>query len=155
MRKDRITDYATAAFKDYAKYGATSRELASKLYSRAALTAAEHIGVEAPKNNVGAAIAAAEKTTEECAPLLADMEAVERTFEHLKNKGHIIDAVKAVYMAEPFQPLSQREIGRRVINFAVNYPADVRTVYKWLKQARQLFAFYRGLNVLEMGNRQR
>lgn len=152
MRKDRITDYATAAFKDYAKLGGqTSKTYADKRYNFAALTAAENIGVDAPKNNVGAAIAAAERQKEENAPLLADMAAVEHTFERLKNKQHIIDAVKAVYMTEPFRPLSQREIGRRVINFAVNYPADVRTVYKWLKQARQLFAYYRGLYPGENG----
>jgi hypothetical protein len=81
---------------------------------------------------------------------LEDMKAVEKTLEYLKSnrKDDILAAVNAVYMhALSADKAANQTISLRVRRFAVDYPADERTVYKWLKQARYIFAGYRGLNI--------
>lgn len=110
MKKDRVRDYATAAFRDYAKRQATDCAMPSEQQ---------------------------------------DSAAIELTFDHLESQGkeHIINAVKAVYFAGANERLKIRDISLRVSRFAIEQHADESTVYRWLKEARDLFAKYRGLTL--------
>ena len=148
MKRDRYTEYATAAFRDYAASRLTAAERAEQLYEQNIKNAAEHIGIGAPKNNVGAAISYAEEAKADYAAYIADMEAVEKTLDYLKshNKQYIIFALKNIYMTDPKSRITPRIIGQRVRWVATKSYCDTRTVYKWLKQARRLFAEFRGLN---------
>lgn len=82
-------------------------------------------------------------------PEYFDHIAVRLMFETLERerKEHIACAVKAVYFAQPNKPLRNNEISERVSRFAVNWPTDERTVYRWLKTARELCASFRGLRL--------
>lgn len=151
MKRDRYTEYATAAFREYAASRLTAAERAAKLYELNINSAAERIGTGAPKNNVGAAISCAESAKEEYAAYIADVEAVEKAMKYLEehNKQHIISAVKNIYMTDPKRKITSKIIGQRVRWVATNSYADVRTVYKWLNQACRIFAVFRGLNTGE------
>lgn len=105
-----MRDYATAAFRDYAKRQAA-----------------------------------------DCAKpsVQKDSAAIELAFDYLKSQGkeYIINAVKAVYFAGANEQLKIREISSRVSRFAIEQHADESTIYRWLKEARDLFAKYRGLTL--------
>ncbi|MGN1473688.1 MAG: hypothetical protein ACI4WZ_06410, partial [Eubacteriales bacterium] len=72
---------------------------------------------------------------------LCDFEACAEVFGALKkrDRGYIIDAVRAVYLCEPEKTLGRMEISHRVTSFALTLPADERTVYRYLKIAREMF----------------
>lgn len=48
-------------------------------------------------------------------------------------------AVRAVYMADPGRELRRSEISGRVTRFALDYYTAERTVYYWLRRARDLW----------------
>lgn len=77
-----------------------------------------------------------------------DLLSVLKTIEHLntKNKEHIYKAIKYVYFYKPTQTLKLNEINNRVIYFATQNYVSERNVWRWLKDARNLCAYYRGLN---------
>lgn len=108
MKKDRIRDYATEAFRDYAKISMLN-------------------GISESQKR--------------------DIEAVDRTIEHFKHSGAeiIIDAVKAVYFTGASERLGRKDISLRVSRFAVERYVDESTVYRYLREARRIFAQYRGL----------
>lgn len=74
------------------------------------------------------------------AELRADLMAVARMFAHLEREGkdYISAAVRDVYM---FARLSSRKrvTSERVLAHAMTVYADERTVWRWLKYARELF----------------
>lgn len=85
-------------------------------------------------------------------PIIADINAVNATFSNLtdRNREYIIQAVKAVYfLYEGDVKIPNKIIKGRALAFAMSYPADVSTVYRWLKEARALCAYYRGLTIQE------
>ena len=85
-------------------------------------------------------------------PIIEDIEAVCKTFSNLmdRGKGYIIDAVKAVYFPYKGKVKIPNEILKeRTLAFAMQVPCDERTVYRWLKEARTICAFYRGLTIEE------
>ena len=51
----------------------------------------------------------------------------------------VIRAVTAVYMQEPWRPLRRGEVGARAMRFALEYPADRSTVFRWLDKARRMW----------------
>ena len=63
----------------------------------------------------------------------------------LKNGSDISEAVKGVYFGLHRGKPSTKRIHERVIAHAVSVYADPSTVYRWLAQARSLFAVNRGL----------
>ena len=113
MKKDRVRDYATAAFRDYALYKSDKLD--------------------------------------KCAdqPFLNDLCAVEKTldFFNTHDKQYIVEAVQAVYFSADKNPIRKRSISERVRRFAVDCSADESTVYRWLKEARNKFAHFRGLTL--------
>lgn len=145
MKKDRIKDYATAAFRDFAAGGCKSFEtLRNEIYNAALLDAASELKKKSPPLS---AVVRAEKAVEDATPFLLDMLAVEKTLAMLEsgNKDYIAAAVRAVYFTDARIPLHKHVISSRVRRFAAELPASEITVYRYLKQARQLFAAVRGL----------
>lgn len=113
MRKDPERDYATAAFRLWGQYGCPTPKEAVLLMLTGEITE----------------------------PELCDFEACSEVFDALKKRGrgYIIDAVRAVYLCEPEKTLGKMEISHRVTSFALTLPADERTVYRYLKIAREMF----------------
>lgn len=133
-------DYATHAFIHYAALGRPTREqqearIRGEIYSKLALEKPDYI------------VAKAEQAVKNAAPLLKDIDAVNRVFKILEeqDKPGIADAIKAVYFIDPRGKPKRGAIVARARRFAYEYPANERTVYKWLKSARLLFAIERGL----------
>lgn len=74
-------------------------------------------------------------------PEYSDIIAVARMFERLDREGrdYISKAVRAVYMFVP-GGIAPKHIAGRVLSHAMNVPADVRTVYRWLAYAKRVFS---------------
>lgn len=108
MKKDRIRDYATEAFRDYAKISMLNGISESQIQ---------------------------------------DIKAVRQTIEHFRHRDAeiIIDAVKAVYFTGASERLGRKDISLRVSRFAVEQYVDESTVYRYLREARRIFAHFRGL----------
>ena len=142
MKKDFIRDYATGAFIRYASLGCPTREeyeekLRRDVYNRLSLKEPRIILMKAD-----AEIASRK-------PILDDIEAVEKMFAMLEANGkeYISKAVRAVYFASAVGRPSRKEIVNRVLCYARSVPIDERSVYRWLKYARELFAMLRGLTI--------
>ena len=110
MKKDRVRDYATAAFRDYA-------------------LALKSVG------NVSE-------------PQSRDIAAVEKMLKYFSEKKPcVVSVVKAVYFTDAGLPFRKNTVSFRVRKFAMSEHTDERSVYRYLKEARQKFAEYRGLTV--------
>lgn len=155
--KDKNRDYATVAFATYIRLGCPTREereaqIRQEVYDR-------HRGKD-PKFVVGAA----EIELRRLKGHLDDIEAVNKTFDMLygyipplyvgaktHNGKDIADAVKEIYFTFGNEKIPERDIiGPRVRAHAMAVPVDTRTVYRWLKYARNLFALLRGLDVSDI-----
>lgn len=128
MKKEFTRDYVTEMFRKYAAAGMPTYE-----QERARIFAEIQANV----------------ATEQSAPYLEDIRAVEQTFDLLTESGEydIMMAVKSVYCVSPSLPLRKGDITNRVNRFAKTWPTDARNVYRWLKEARLLCASMRGLSV--------
>lgn len=80
---------------------------------------------------------------------IADIAAADRTLRRLRDAGRdeIVRAVERIYFVQPFRPLRKKEITERVVAYAIACPTDERNVYRWLKLARTLCAYFRGLTL--------
>jgi hypothetical protein len=122
LKKDSTRDYITAAFRLYAAlHCPTESEISSM-----------HI--------------VDERTT---IAVKLDLIAVYQTMKDLDSSGknYICKAIEAIYFVEPKRPLKKGEIDSRALSFAMSNYVDKRTVWRWLKEARQLCALHRGLNI--------
>lgn len=144
MKKDFTRDYTTEVFRAYAAAGEpTYEEMRKRIYE-------EELSKRSSLDPA-IAISQAEIATEKQTPYLLDIMAAEKTIELLERgeKPQIIAATKAVYFTRPLQPLRRGDISDRVRRFSISYPADERTVYRWLKEARLLCAAVRGLRITD------
>lgn len=150
---DNIRDYATAAFVKYARLGCPTREereeqIRNEVYKRHANKDPKYV------------VALAEIELRRMRGHLEDIDAVNKTFEMLygyvpdditskstRNGVDIAEAVKNVYFAVKSERITKQMIALRVRAHAMSVPADERTVYRWLKYARELFAVIRGLDI--------
>lgn len=142
MKKDFIRDYITEIFKVYAESGfSTCEQARQNIYNRK-MEQLSYINPEI-------AVRKAEAEVKAHKPFLDDISAVERTIEYFKitGKTHIIKAVQAIYFDFPRSKAQHNKISARVNRFADENAADVRTVYRWLKEARKICAYYRELSV--------
>lgn len=148
MEKDFTKQYTTEAFRLFARLGCPSYERAREIAYQQEL----HKRSECPPD---IAVIQAERAVEKQTPTLLDILAVEETITLLERgeKSNIVKAVKAVYFVNPQQPLRRGDISNRVRRFAITYPADERTVYRWLKEARLLCAAIRGLRISDADER--
>lgn len=136
MKKDVIRDYATDAFCFAAECGYPSYEVYRKKIYNDALSSCCFAN---PQDS----ILYAENQMLTKAPEILDVTAVYETFNvfELGEKEHIVKAVKKVY----YYPIRKGDIDARVHKFSIDLPASEASVYRWLAQARRLFAVLRGL----------
>ena len=97
-------------------------------------------------------VAKADAAVSTSKPIIADINAVNATFSNLtdRNREYIIQAVKAVYF--PYKGgarIPNKVISERVLAFATSNYCTPLTAYRWLKEARALCAYYRGLTIEE------
>lgn len=142
MKKDNIRDYATGAFVRYANLGYPTRDEYEERIRSEVYTRLSHLE---PKIQVFRADAEISKRE----PILQDIDAVEKTLQLLRSseKDYIADAVEEVYFVEPSRLPKRSEICDRVNAFCAKYHFSERSVYYYLKMARELFAMFRGLYV--------
>jgi hypothetical protein len=141
-KKEYWLDYATHAFVRYAKLGGPTR----KEYEEKLRCAAIKEFSMLPPEKAALKIERAIKDREGC---MLDIDAVNAVLKTLKKQGkrEIIGAICAVYFENPIGKPRKGAITSRARRYAIECPADERTVYKWLKSARRLFAIYRGLDM--------
>lgn len=148
--KDHIRDYATEAYRYYARMGCpTYEELRRAIYNKALQSAKKELlktpGVSDP---TAEAIIRAEKEVDLFASQLDDILAVEKAIRLMLPKHpEWLRAVEIVYFTKADAQLEPGDIIGRVNMAAIEIPAGERTVYRWLKQARTLFARERGLRL--------
>lgn len=149
--KDYLRDYATAAFRFYAQNGMSAEKYKQKLY----IEALDEIkkketqvkdGISKPTEH---ALIAAEKAVNERISEINDMEAVDKVLAELeaRHKKYIIKAIEVVYFADVDKDLETGDIKNRVTRASIEIPASERSIYGWLKQARALFSYQRGLRI--------
>jgi hypothetical protein len=136
MKKDITRDYASDAFCFAADLNYPTYE---QLYKRIYDDAVKSQIFRNPKDS----IAYAENQIAVNTPALCDIMAVNKVFETLEIGGreYIIKAIKGVY----YYPIHKGDISMRVHKLSLSIPASEATVYRYLKQARQLFSALRGL----------
>lgn len=149
--KDHIRDYATEAFRFYALNGKSAEKYKQKIY----IETLESIkkkeqgiksGISKPTEQ---AIIKAEEALVERMSEILDMEAVDKVLAEFeaRHKKYINKAIEIVYFTDPDEELEFGDIKNRVAKASVEIPASERSVYTWLKQARELFAFQRKLRI--------
>lgn len=150
---DNIRDYATSAFAKYSRFGCPTREereqqIRDEIYKRHQNKDPKHV------------VTLADNEINRRKGQLEDIDAINKMFDMLYDQSHITsvskgtrngidiaNAVKAVYFAFGSEKLTRKMITLRVRAHAMSVPVDERTVYRWLKFARELFAVIRGLDV--------
>lgn len=148
--KDHIRDYATEAFRFYARNGKSAEKYKQKIY----FETLENIkkkeqgiksGISKPTEQ--ALIKAEEALIERMSEIL-DMEAVDKVLAEFEVKHKDINkAIDIVYFIDPEGELELGDIKNRVLKASIEIPASERSIYLWLKKARELFAYQRGLRI--------
>lgn len=151
--KDYTRDYATEAFRFYAKVGKPSFEkLKQQIYDQA-LELSKREGIKT--NNICSptelSVMKAEQAVLEKKAELEDILAVEKTLHKIKGlQGkEVKKAVELVYFIEADKELKKGDIEKRVINASLELNADRSTIYRWLGIARKVFCHERGLRVTD------
>lgn len=146
--KNHIRDYATAAFRFYAEKNMSADEYKKKIYDEALedyKKRQKSAGISCPTE---AAIIRAERAVNEKLAEIKDMEAVELTVAELRVKPQgraIVQAIEIIYFKDADKELKKGDIHSRVHTAEIYIPASQNTVYRWLREARRLFAEKRGL----------
>ena len=146
MKKDHIRDYATEAFRYYSFMGKPHKEDLEKKYYQEALEEYERrqqmggTGISKPTEQ---AIMYAEGILRQKQAELWDILAVEKTLAQLHAWER--QAVEIVYFPHAQRNIKRGEIQDRVNQASIRIPADERTVYRYLRKARLIFAYERGL----------
>jgi hypothetical protein len=141
-KKDITRDYSTAAFIFYARCGGAKKYIETIV---ADLQKQRGSGVCKPTE---AAIINKEKIIEEKHAELADLEAVYRTIARLEmtERGRdVLEAVDMVYCRNCWREWERGDMERRVHYAEIHIPASRVTIYRWLREARHIFAEERGL----------
>lgn len=150
MLKDNIRDYATEAFRLYARLDRPTYDvLRERVYDYAlGIERKREVSSKGLSKPTEQAIINAQCMLAEFEAKLLDILAVESTLRilSLRENGQAIKrAVEIVYFTEPDRDIRRNEITERSIYAALIIHADERTVYRYLKQARAIFAQERGL----------
>ncbi len=160
MSLDYIRDYATEAFRFYAKMGKPSYEaMKTRIYQEALERERRRLESEihskALVKPVEQAVINAERELDKREAELLDILAIEKVMVRLSTMQARVDgqgirqAVEIVYFTAPEQKLKRGDIIDRVRRACIELPADERTVYRYLKMARRMFAQERGLRSAE------
>ena len=136
MKKDITRDYATNAF-------CFAADLKYPTYERYYKQIYDDAVNSKMFSNPQDIITYAENQITVNAPALCDIMAVNETISMLELGGreYIVKAVKGVY----YYPICKGDISMRVHKLSLSIPASEASMYRWLHQARQLFAELRGL----------
>lgn len=149
MKKSHIRDYATEAFRYYAREGSPSyEELKEQIYQESLENAKKEIK-EGRSNNISNpteyACLQAEKAVEAKEAELLDILAVQNTL--LICSPEVKKVIEYVYFIDADKVLEKGDICDRVHKAMGDMPAGENTVYRWLRQARNIFAHERGLRL--------
>ena len=148
-KKDNIRDYATAAFRFYAACGKlTSAELEQMVRDRIYQQSKREFlrsGSGTPISPTEYAAMKAEDAVRDLQAELMDIIAVEKTLVRLNLQQR--KAVEIVYFADPEKDLERNDISNRVHRAELSIPASEKSVYRYLKKAREIFAEERGLRI--------
>lgn len=152
MKKDHIRDYATEAFRYYAKLGKPKFEdVKEKIYKEAIEESKKN---ELKTNNICSptelAMMRADKAVVEKKGELEDILAVEETLKQLAyeyNGAEILSVVDRVYFVQPDKAIEKGELKNRVLAAIEEIHIGERTAWRYLAKARDMFAENRGLRV--------
>lgn len=152
MKKDHIRDYATEAFRYYAKLGKPKFEdIKEKIYQEAIEESKKN---ELKTNNICSptelAMMRADKAVLEKKGELEDILAVEETLKQLAyeyNGAEILSVVDRVYFVQPDKAIEKGELKNRVLAAIEEIHIGERTAWRYLAKARDMFAENRGLRV--------
>lgn len=150
--KDYIRDYATAAFWFYAKNGKSAEKYKEQIYNQVIeeMNKKEVTVKDGVSKPIESIIMAAEKAVDEKIAEIKDMEAVEKVLAEFNSSWkyrHIVHVIEQVYFKEADKEISLGDIQNRVIAASIDIPASERSIYYWLRKARELFAYHRGLRI--------
>ena len=151
--KDYTRDYATEAFRFYAKIGKPKFEQLKKEIYNQALEVSKGEGIKT--NNICSptelAVMKAEQAVLEKKAELEDILAVEKTLNNMKElRGEVVKkAIEIVYFTDAEKELKKGDIEQRVAYASVELNADRATIYRWLGAARKLFCNERGLRMTD------
>lgn len=147
MVKSNYRDYAVSAFRFFAEAG-SSRAYREMILADVAQTHADGPAAKGYGSPTEAQVMRGEMALDNARAELADLEAVERTLDridHDRRAREMRQAVRMVYMTDPDVDMDRAEISRRVAQASIMIPASERSVYYWLRLARDFFAEERGL----------
>lgn len=147
--KDYIRDYATAAFRFYAVNNKNTEAFKEKIRQDALETIAKREGKSSTCSPTEGMLIKAENALIEKMASIADMEAVDKTLAELevKRRRDIIKTIEMVYFDDCNQELDKGFIQTKVQFASIALEVSERTVYNYLKKARVLFAYSRGLRL--------
>lgn len=148
--KNHIRDYATAAFRFYAKQNMSADKYKERIYNEALESYKEKQKSQGLSCPTEAAIIRAEKAVDEKLAEVKDMEAVEKTMAELRVKLQgraIVQAIEIVYFKDANKELRKGDIHNRIHEAEIYIPASERWIYKWLSEARKIFASNRKLRI--------
>lgn len=148
-RKDNIRDYATEAFRYYAKIGKTAEEVKTEIGLKLISERSQHIKGKGIGKPTEYAIMKKEQLINELKAEIDDIEAVDKTLTRLHKMydRSTIKAIEIVYFTDPDKELQRNDIKNRVAKASLEIPCSERTVYYILSKARRIFAEERGLRI--------
>ena len=142
MKKTHIRDYATEAFRFAAKTGSSQK------YCEMLAEDIQRGGGNGLSDPTAGELILRETARENHLAEILDLTAVENTFAILRTKPDgkdIIRAVQIVYMRHPERKIKKGDISKRVTEVVLDCYSSQAEVYRWLAEARELFAIERGL----------
>jgi len=147
--KDYLRDYATEAYRYYARCGFPSYEHMRKAIYDCALEMSKRdfISVKGIHKPTEHAIINAQAAVDQLCGQLDDIKAVEQALTIMKPEWR--RAVELVYFIRPEGELDRGDIESAVNRAEIEMPASRRAIYRWLQCARLAFAVERGLRLPE------
>ncbi|MDR1439966.1 MAG: hypothetical protein LBJ10_08145 [Clostridiales bacterium] len=152
MKKDHLRDYATEAYRFYARCGMPSYEELRDAVYREALESSRREIERLPGPRAGGfgdptaqAVINAERAADAREGELLDILAVEKALAAMRPEAR--RAVEIVYFDGAGRELEWGEASERVHRAELEIPASERQIYYWLKKARLAFAAERSLRV--------
>jgi hypothetical protein len=154
MLKDYIRDYATAAFRFYAKNGKSAEKYKRQIYDEALETIRRReVQTKGSQGSpTESALLEAEKAVNDKIAEVKDMEAIEITLKQLEVMRYgsgrsIVQAIEFVYFKNSDKELIKGDIHNRVCIAETEIHLSERSIYRGLRQARDIFALERGLRI--------
>ena len=153
MKKDNIRDYATEAFRFYVRKGRpTYEDMRAEVIRKAEQEAKDEL--TGASGNIAKpteyAVFKKEQALQCYEAELNDILAVNRvlTVLSVNDTGkRIRQALEAVYFAHPYRELGRGEISSLALKASQDLHYCEMTIYRYLAEARKLFAIERGLRL--------